>query len=279
MRIRATVAAVSGALALSALAVPAAQADENPGAAARSALGAPVAMNEQIGDTKITKVVVNNNKNLVLGTHTKKTFTIAVTATDPSGIDDAFAFLWHGTGTDIETANIDGAIIPDGEATCTKVNATTSTCKITLVADARTDLYKNGLAGNWKVYAAAVGNDGDLQEKDAYKTHRVQRLSRLSANASPEPVKKGKTITVKGRLTRANWATDTFVGFGGQKVKLQFKKKGATSFTTLKTITGATGGYLKTTVTANVDGSYRFYYPGNYTTAPKASAADFIDVQ
>ncbi|WP_374325144.1 hypothetical protein [Streptomyces sp. AP-93] len=64
MRIRATVAAVSGALALSALAVPAARADGSH------------------GDTAIIKVVVNGGKNVVVGATTAKTFTGAVTATE-----------------------------------------------------------------------------------------------------------------------------------------------------------------------------------------------------
>ncbi|WP_308376183.1 hypothetical protein [Streptomyces sp. ISL-99] len=68
MRIRATVAAVSGALALSALAVPAAQADGGH------------------GDTTLTKVVVNGGKNVVVGTTEVRTFTVAVTAADDSGI-------------------------------------------------------------------------------------------------------------------------------------------------------------------------------------------------
>ncbi|MDH6221758.1 hypothetical protein [Streptomyces pseudovenezuelae] len=39
-------------------------------------------------------------------------------------------------------------------------------------------------------------------------------------HASPDPVKKGKTLTVTGTLTRANWNTNTYAGYSGQKVKL-----------------------------------------------------------
>jgi hypothetical protein len=46
------------------------------------------------------KVVVNGGSNIVLGTTNPKTFTIAVTATDDSGIKEDYTFpvLWHGPG-------------------------------------------------------------------------------------------------------------------------------------------------------------------------------------
>ncbi|GAO08363.1 hypothetical protein TPA0598_03_08240 [Streptomyces lydicamycinicus] len=83
MRKRTTMAAVAGALALSAFAVPgAAQADE------------------VVGDTTM-KVVVNGGSDIVLGTTKPKTFTMTVTATDDSGIkkeDYNVPALWYGPG-------------------------------------------------------------------------------------------------------------------------------------------------------------------------------------
>ena len=85
MRIRATLGVVTGALALSVLAVPAAQADDS------------------VGDTKISNVVVNGGKDVVGGATGKKTFTVSFTATDNSGIDWAQAILYH--GSDIESSD------------------------------------------------------------------------------------------------------------------------------------------------------------------------------
>jgi hypothetical protein len=283
MRIRATVAAVTGALALSAFAVPAAQADESPAAGALAAKASPFGavkpMDENVGDTKITSVSVNGGKDVVVGTSAKKTFTIAVTATDPSGIQDGFAFLWHGTDLDSEDG-VDGAIVPDADhGTCTTVNATTATCKVTVVADPNENIYGNILAGSWKVYAAAQGVDTDYVIKDAYKTAKVQRASKLTVNASPEPVKKGKTITVTGALTRANWDTLKYAGYTSQAVQLQFKKKGSSTYTTVKTVTSGTGGALKTTVKASVDGYFRYSFAGTSTTPAVNAAGDLVDVQ
>ncbi len=53
-----------------------------------------------MGDTRITKVVVNGGSDIVLGTTSPKTFTLAVTATDDSGIKEDYNVpaLWHGAG-------------------------------------------------------------------------------------------------------------------------------------------------------------------------------------
>ncbi|AMW11206.1 calcium-binding protein [Streptomyces qaidamensis] len=288
MRIRATVAAVTGALALSALAVPAAQADNQvpdlaslvPSTSKATPFAAVAPADESLGDTKITGVTVNGGKNIVVGTTVKKSFTVSVTATDPEGVQDAFAMLWHGP----DTESADGAIVPetlDNEqvGNCTNSSATTATCKVTLIADPKDNLYKNLLAGTWKVWAAAAGNDGDYVIREAYKTAKVQRASKLTVNASPEPVKKGKTITVTGKLSRANWETYKYAGYTGQPVKLQFRKKSSNTYTTVKTIKTNSTGELKTTVKASADGYFRYSFAGTTTTPAVNATGDFVDVR
>ncbi|WP_030687062.1 hypothetical protein [Streptomyces sp. NRRL B-1347] len=265
MRIRATVATLSGALALSALAVPAAQADES------------------IGDTKITNVTVNGGKDIVIGTSQAKKITFAVTATDPEGIRKASGFLWHGP----DYADLDGSIVFDTGVPpkCTEVDATTATCTVTVTADPNKNIYGNSLAGKWKAFAAAHGNPpagqelGGKQTVDAYKSVSVKRAAKLTVNASPEPVKKGGTITVSGALTRANWDTKKYAGYTQQPVQLQFKKKGASAYSAVKTVKSDAKGNLKTTVKASVDGTFRYVFAGTSTTPAVTSAGDAIDVR
>ncbi|MCL7425200.1 calcium-binding protein [Streptomyces sp. YS415] len=286
MRIRATVAAVTGALALSALAVPFAQADsrdaaslDRPSAAERfGASSAKSAYNTAAAAPTVSNVTVNAGKNLVFGTTTVKTFEVSLTATHESGIADAYMDLWHGTDP---ASDIDGYLPPNEEAAdCTPLSATTSTCKLTITGDTYDDLLDNSLAGNWHVTAAALANDGSEYWNDFYSTHKVQRTSKLTVNASPEPVKKGKTITVSGRLTRADWETLGYSGMpSGQSAVLQFRKKGSTTYSNVKGIKTTTGGYLKTTVTASTDGYFRFTYAGITSTAPATATGDFVDVQ
>ncbi|MER6491366.1 DUF5707 domain-containing protein [Streptomyces griseorubiginosus] len=284
MRIRTTVAAVSGGLVLSALAVPVAQADgggvHKPTAAER--FGVSRAATSAAADDElpvVSKVTVNGGKSIVAGTTTgAQTFTVSLTASHSAGIEDAYVDLWHGK----EHAHYDGVFPPNEQnATCTPVSETTSNCKLTITVDARRYLYMNSLAGTWHVTAAAIAADevGSVYWNDFYGTHRIQRASKLTANASPEPVKKGKTITVTGKLTRANWETRKYTGYSTQPVKLQFRKKDSNTYTTVKTVKTNSKGDLKTTVKATVDGFYRWSFAGTSTTPAVNAAGDFIDVK
>ncbi|MFC9911552.1 calcium-binding protein [Streptomyces sp. NPDC059862] len=285
MRMRATLGVVTGALALSAFAVPVAQADspapgntiELPSAAEfADAPGSRSALSTAEAVPTVSNVTINSGKSVVVGSTTAKTFTVSVTASHSSGIYSSYFYLWHGA----DSENVDGFLGSADPGTCTDSSATTSTCKFTVTAEPGTDLYKNALAGTWKAYVAVISNDGDLYENETYKTHKVQRLSKLTVNASPEPVAKGKTITVTGSLTRANWETGSYSGLpSGQSVALQFRKAGTTNYTNVKGIKTATGGALKTTVTASTDGYYRFSYAGITSTAPVSAAGDYVDVR
>ncbi|MFJ6570037.1 DUF5707 domain-containing protein [Streptomyces sp. NPDC091292] len=276
MRTRASAAAVlTGALALTALAVPAAQADD-PGAKRVAPFAAKGPADDSSGDTKISNVVVNGGKDVVLGTTTKKTFTVSYTATDNKGIGSADAMLWHGSNFD----DFDNFIFSNEEegAKCTKVNATTSNCKSTFSVDVRADYFYNSEAGSWKTAVYAVANDGDFMEKDNAKTWRLQRASKLTVNASPEPVKKGKTLTVTGALTRANWESLKYGGYTQQSVQLQFRKKGSSTYSTVKTIKSDSKGNLKTTVKASTSGYWRYSFAGTSTTPAVKAAGDYVAV-
>ncbi|MFB7498109.1 calcium-binding protein [Streptomyces sp. NPDC056161] len=251
MRIRASAAVVTGALAVSALAVPAAQAGG-------------------YGDTKITKVVVDGDNKVDLSTSGAKTIKVSVTATDNSGIQRADSFSLFGPGYGWETT---------GTPTCAKVNATTSTCTASVKIDPRTDYLANAEAGTWYVSAWVDAKDGDFTYQEKAGSFWFQRSTRLTANATPEPVKKGRTITVTGALTRANWESLKFGGYASQSVKLQYRKKNSTTYSTLKTVKTDSKGNVKTTTRATADGYYRFSFAGNSSAAAAGSAGDYVDVR
>jgi hypothetical protein len=257
MRIRASVAVVGGALALSVLAVPAAQADFSK------------------GDIEITKVVVDGDNKVQLGIHNPITIKVSVTAKDKSGIRSARG-LFGLFGPDHGFAGTDRPV-------CAKVSATTSTCtasvKIDPKIDPKTYYLTNKSAGTWYVDAWVEAKDNDYIWEEQAGSFSFQRKARLTVNASPEPVKKGRTITVTGALTRADWESLKYGGYGSQSVKLQFRKAGSRTYTTVKTIKADAKGNLKTTVKAAADGYYRFSYAGDSTTGAVNSAADFIDVK
>ncbi|MER6787543.1 hypothetical protein ABT330_23475 [Streptomyces sp. NPDC000658] len=266
MRIRALVVAATGAVALSALAVPAAQA----------APAGPA--------VTFSNVKVNGGKNIVVGPTTKVTVPASYTVTKAAGLDAGsfatFPVLYRGTTLDESTPD-DHVWLGDEPGTCTASSPTVLKCTATIQFRPKSTEFAdlaNVLAGTWKIGAAAINADG-LTTKSNVGTIHVQRQAKLTANATPEPVKKGKTLTVTGVLTRANWDANRYAGYSGQSVKLQFRKKGSSAYTTVKTVKSSATGGLKTTVTASVDGYYRFVFAGTSTTSAVSAAGDFVDVK
>ncbi|MEU8589055.1 hypothetical protein AB0C59_18935 [Streptomyces sp. NPDC048664] len=308
MRIRATVAAVSGALALSALAVPAAQAagaqasSYQQGVAGvlraahathgmsaftadRPAVAKPYAL--KVGFSKLTI-----GKAYKVGTTNHVAFSVSYTLT-------------HGADVDIKSSDFNtGPIIYKGSstarvnelggeepATCTAVSSTVATCKGDIDVYPADGYLMNSDAGSWSAGAVAIkwnGQQGKTNpdyskigyaETDGLGTTLIQRNATLTTDASPEPVKKGATLTVKGKLSRANWETNHYGAYGGQSVKLQFAKKGSTTYTTLTTVKADSAGNLKTTLKASADGYFRYSFAGNSTTSAVTSTSDFVDVK
>jgi hypothetical protein len=262
MRKRAIFAVLAAATALGGVTGPAAYADE------------------VVGDIQITNVSVNGGKDIVVGV-TDKTVTVSVTATDPSGIWDADFYLWRGPdGTDPYYSATD-YVVPNEDTTpadCVASSATTSTCSKTFTFEP--DWWvTNADAGTWKVGVQVWANDDSWTERYAYTTTRLQRLSKLTVDAGPEPVAKGRTLTVTGKLSRANWDTLDYRGYTNQPVKLQFRKSGTTTYTTVKTVSTSSTGGLTTTATASEDGYWRWSFAGTSTTPAVNATGDFVDVQ
>ncbi|WP_432193885.1 hypothetical protein [Streptomyces sp. bgisy027] len=296
MRIRATVAAVSGALALSVLAVPAAQADDSGAsradvakvrqAASARAAGKPYALNVSFSNFKIAKAVKAGTTKHVATTVTYTlTHGAEVDITDRDFVTDPI--IYRGSYTAPENM-----LYGNKPAKCTATNATTATCKGTIDVYPGDHELRNTDAGTWRAAAEATAFNGQDPAGETFDITKVgykgrsglgstlmQRFSKLTVNASPEPVKKGKTITVTGKLSRANWDDSKYHGYTNQSVKLQFRKKGSSTYTTVKTVKTHAAGNLKTTVTATRDGYFRFTFAGTTTTPSVSAKGDFVDVR
>ncbi|MFC8260499.1 hypothetical protein ACFUNF_23540 [Streptomyces sp. NPDC057291] len=307
MRIRATVAAVTGALALSALVVPSAA---NAADAHHSVLADVVRAAHDVSGTKtgarsvaadetapldltFSKLSVNGGKPIVVGTTNTKTVATTFTVTHAADVDifaDDFMLdveLYRGSFDD-PTNILFGDVAP----TCKTVSSTVATCKGQIDVWPQIDFIGNADATTWKAVGFAADFNGQdpsdpdfdpsqigFAEQDGLGTTKLQRFSKLTVNAAPEPVKKGKTITVTGKLTRANWDDFAYHGYTVQPVKLQFRKKTSTAYTTVKTIKSSSTGALKTTVTASVDGYWRYSFAGTSTTPAVTTTGDYVDVQ
>ncbi|MGW1149137.1 calcium-binding protein, partial [Streptomyces sp. NPDC002454] len=229
MRFRASVAVVSGALALSALSVPAAQAADG-GLDLPNSLSSFAATNS--GSGKITGVTVNGGKDVVVGV-SKKKITISVSAQRKGGVIAAIALPYRGSFDN------PAAFLEPNEPTSNPCSygSTTLTCKYTYDLDPKTTGVNAHLtnkdAGAWKTVAFSVKESGEpVSMVENYRNFKLQRAAKLTANASPEPVRRGANITVTGDLTRANWDTLKYGGFTSGAVKLQYKKQGTTTWKT-----------------------------------------------
>ncbi|SCE54561.1 MULTISPECIES: hypothetical protein [unclassified Streptomyces] len=260
-----TVAALAGTLALAAFTAPAAEA----------------------ADTGITvsKMVVNSGKPIVVGTTEKKhpsvRFHVSWSAGHSLSDVDANPYLYHGT-TARKGADHGGIYL--GSMTCYEDGSRAADCTGDLYIEPRYTLDSNNDATTWKVGAAARiwGANGQPKSEDylpALATAQVKRAARATVNASPEPVTKGKTLTVTGRLTRADWVKHSYAGYGGKAAKLQFRKAGSSTYTTVKIVKADSTGSLRTTVKAASDGYWRWTFGETSTTGGATAAGDYVDVK
>ncbi|MFF4041027.1 calcium-binding protein [Streptomyces sp. NPDC001816] len=236
-------------------------------------------------DVQISNVSFDGHKNIVVGLYAE-TITVSGTFTHPSGIQDADFVLWRGPDGANPYETYDDRIVSNqyhSHADCVAESPTTSTCSQTfsLEPDWRYSgtALTNAHAGTWKVSVQGVANDDSWTHTANYTTTRLQRLSKLTVNAGPEPIANGKTLTVTGKLTRADWNNLDYFGYTNQPVKLQFRKAGTTIYTTIKTVYTSSTGNLTTTVPASEDGYWRWNFAGTSTTPAVKATGDFVDVQ
>ncbi|MEV6756719.1 hypothetical protein [Streptomyces sp. NPDC051214] len=226
------------------------------------------------GGVSFTRVQVNGGRAIVIGVSKEVAAPTSFRMTTTRSWKWPAVFLYRGNSTTgerlwhaIETSD------------CHAAGAGVCDFNETMYFDPTVWDMRNSEAGAWKAAAEVSfkGGGGDTDDKGL--TTYVKRNSRLSVNAAPEPVSTGKTITVTGKVTRANWETKKYASYGGRLVSLQFKPSGAASYTTVKKVHASSSGALKTTVKASKTGAWRWAYYGNTTTGPSTSAADNVVVR
>ncbi|WP_324788117.1 hypothetical protein [Streptomyces sp. H51] len=295
MRIPVTVAAASGVVALAAFLASPVHADNASSHAdgakrvAGDTHGKALGSTGRFEDLQVDFSDLKIAKAVKVGTVNHVSVTVTFKGTGWKDLSDS---SWLQTGPFIYRGSSkapENVLFGDGPGTCTRYTDPSKNYPVTCTS--RIDIYPgpnskelfNPDAGTWHVGIESVSIHGSYgwQRKIAYDlgTVLVQRNSQLTADASPEPVTKGKTITVTGKLSRANWEDHKYHGYTSQPVALQFRKKGSSTYTTLKTIKSDSTGSLKTTTTASVDGYYRFSFAGTTTASAVSATGDYVDVR
>ena len=138
--------------------------------------------------------------------------------------------------------------------------------------------------GQWQaVYTGSSDNESrftpDLTVAGpAAKVDVRYRTAVSSFNASPEPVSKGRPLTVTGVVKRSldgsTWKT-----WSGQVVYVYFKARGATSWSYAGTVKSDAYGKFRRSFTASKDGTWKAVYKGNADYLRADSATDYVDVR
>lgn len=251
MRRRSVILAVAGAVAAAAVAMPS------------------IATSPSRGDTRITSVVVNGGRSLVLGIGGRTTFTVAITATDDSGIRS------------VDPVGVWGpkyGLLKVSPMRCQKLSATTSICTGSVVVHTSGHQVWNDEAGTWFVDARANANDGDDFRGGNLGGFSLKRDARLTSPA-PAAAAPGQPLTLTGWFARASWDDGRYYGYGDVQVRLEFRPDGSDTWTTVRTVEPDISGVLSTTVTPARSGTYAWYFPGDKWSGPAYSARHHVSAR
>lgn len=136
------------------------------------------------------------------------------------------------------------------------------------------------LSGPEDVVVEAGGAGGTSTEK-AYLNglrFKANTVFNTRTKAGPEPITKGKKITVKGQLAVADWTNGDYDGYTGQTVRVQFRTKNG-SYQTVKTVKTGQYGVAQTTVTAKKSGVWRMKFAGNAGADAAKARGDYVKVK
>jgi hypothetical protein len=97
-------------------------------------------------------------------------------------------------------------------------------------------------------------------------------------NAGPEPVKKGASISITGRLLVVDWLNEKYVPYAGRSISVQFRTPTG-GYTTVKKVTTDKFGWVRTTVPATTTGVWRVSYGGNTVAGPSLTVGDAVTVK
>lgn len=142
--------------------------------------------------------------------------------------------------------------------------------------------------GKWwlgvSAWADWANGDWDTYDKEFQQSFNVQRPSKLTLNATPEPVDKGDRVTVTGRLQLLRFKYE-YAGSGAywsnlssQKVKLYFDPTGSEPRRYVTTVTTNSSGVYSWTWKASRTGIWSAEYAGTASRAFVKSAGDKIVV-
>ncbi|QKG23568.1 hypothetical protein [Actinomadura verrucosospora] len=129
--------------------------------------------------------------------------------------------------------------------------------------------------GYWRVRYAGDGLYKPLVTPPTYVDVRYG-TSIGGFNASPEPVKKGKSLTVKGQLFRY---MDKKLPGPGAPVSIYFQAKGSSKWAQVAVVKTASNGWFSKAFKASKDGTWMASYNGSASYLASDKPTDYVDVR
>ncbi|WP_203972210.1 hypothetical protein [Planotetraspora silvatica] len=131
-------------------------------------------------------------------------------------------------------------------------------------------------SGYWRLLFRSLGDDRNLESVSAIAHATVKYRTAISSlNAKPEPVHKGKTITVSGVLKRYTSAWHPLKA----KVNIYFRAHGSKTWSYVGAAAPDIHGKWHKGFKARKDGTWMAKYPGTSVYLPATSAQDYVDVR
>ncbi|MFE7480543.1 HtaA domain-containing protein [Streptomyces sp. NPDC057552] len=129
--------------------------------------------------------------------------------------------------------------------------------------------------GTWRARYAGTADRAAATSSTDYVDVKL-KTSITGFNASPEPVRKGRTITVKGTL---NSLDGKWKKTSGQSVNILFKAKGSKKWTKLATVRTNSKGVFTKGFTAKKDGTWKAQFKATSARLASTSGGDYVDVR
>ncbi|WP_420169620.1 HtaA domain-containing protein [Streptomyces violaceoruber] len=129
--------------------------------------------------------------------------------------------------------------------------------------------------GSWRARYAGTADRAAAVSSSDYVDVRL-RTSVSGFNASPEPVRKGRTITVKGTLRTLD---GTWKNTSGQSVAILFKADGSSKWSKQATVRTNSRGVFSKGFTAKKDGTWKAEFKATSSRLGTISSGDRVDVR
>ncbi|TYB46723.1 hypothetical protein [Actinomadura chibensis] len=134
-------------------------------------------------------------------------------------------------------------------------------------------------AGKYRIRVVAYNKSGKaLGSREDYWYEKLDTVVQ-NFNAAPEPVRKGKTLYVSGRLRRVNNIGTGYTGYSGKSMRIYFRPKGGKTWTYMGSAKTNSSGDFRKGFTAKASGTWRAYFPGTSRFDKQASRDDYVQVR